>query len=133
MEGARMFSRIRYAAQVLSSSPVAPHENPDIAFEEEPSVAVSKLSRAIGGFLELFVVSVVIGFIAAPFLGNLWPVKTFSGANRVTAVIAAILALLVSQTFERVKIQLGSQLRIGERIAPYFGHKIAAAIRTLRS
>ncbi len=128
-----MFSRIRYAAQVLSSSPASAHERPDISFEEERPVEVTRASKIIGGFIELFVVSIAIGAIAAPFLVRFWPAQKMANVNELTAIVAAMVAMLFTHFFERFKEQIATHFRIGERVAPYFGHRITEAIRTLRS
>jgi hypothetical protein len=128
-----MFTRIRYAAQVLSSCPAPGHDRPDIVFEEVKPIEASRASRMIGNFIEIFIVSLLVGSIAAPLLFRLWPTQNFADVNRLTAVVAAMVAILLSQLFEHFKAQVGRHLRIGERVAPYFGHKITDAIKTLRS
>lgn len=127
-----MFNRIRYATHVLSSSHVDPCEQPDIGFEQERPVETSRVSRYIGGLIEVLIVSLVIGAIAAPPLARLWPTRMFD-LNRTTAVVAAILAMLATHYFERFKAAIGRRLKIGERVAPYFGHRITRTIKTLRS
>ncbi len=127
-----MFSRIRYAAHVLSSSPVNPYEHADIAFEEEKPVEVTRVSRAIGGLIEIIVVSFVIGIIAAPLLVRLWHLPVSGNVSHVTAFVASVLAMLFSHFFERFKTEIGNRLGIGQTVAPYFGHKIAEVFKTLR-
>jgi hypothetical protein len=127
-----MFSRIRYAAHVLSSSPVNPYEHPDIAFEDEEPVEINRVSKAIGGLVEIVVVSFVIGIFAVPVLTRMWPLHTIANANETTAVIASILGMLTLHFFERIKSAIGNHLKIGEKVAPYFGHKISEAYKTLR-
>ncbi len=127
-----MFGRIRYAAHVLSSSPVNPYEHADIAFEEERPVEITRVSRAIGGLVEIVVVSLVIGLFAAPLLVKLWRFPTSASLNHVTAFVASILAMLFSHLFERFKSAVGNRLGIANRVAPYFGHKISEAFKTLR-
>jgi hypothetical protein len=127
-----MFNRIRYAAHVLSSSPVDPYGQPDIKFEKEQPVETTRVSRYIGGLIEVLIVSLVIGIIAAPPLARLWPARTFD-LNRTTAVVAAILGMLAMHYFEKFKAAIGRRLKIGEKLAPYFGHRITRTITTLRS
>ena len=52
--------------------------------------------------------------------------------NRTTAVIASILGILAAQFYEQIKNAIGSHLKIGEKIAPYFGHRITETYKTLR-
>ena len=127
-----MFSRIRYAAHVLSSPRVDPYEHADIAFEEEKPVEITRVSRAIGGLLEIIVVSLVIGIFAAPLLTRVWPFRITANVNETTAIIAAILGMLAMHCFERVKSEISKHLQIGEKIAPYFGHKIAETYKIIR-
>lgn len=127
-----MFSRIRYAAHVLSSSPVNPYEHADIAFEEEKPVETNRVSRAIGGLIEILVVSLVIGTIAAPLFVRLWPVHPTANVNHITAVVASIITMLFMHFFERFKSEIGKHLKIGQKVAPYFGHKITEAYKILR-
>ena len=126
-----MFNRIRYAAHVLSSSP-NPYEQADIKFEEERPVETTRVSFAIGSIIEVTVISLVIGAVA-PLLVRFWPARTVASANRLTAVVAAVLAMLFFNFFERFKAALGRRLQIADRVAPYFGHKIGNAIKILRS
>jgi len=127
-----MLSRIRYAARVLSTPRVSPYEHADIGFEEEQPVVVSRLSRAIGGLVEVIVVSFVIGIFAAPFLTRVWPFHTIVDVNRTTATIASILGILATHSYERIKTEIQNHLKIGDKIAPYFGHKITETYKTLR-
>jgi len=128
-----MFSKIRYAAHVLSSSPANPYERPDITFEAEEPVEVTRVSGAIGGLIEVIVVSFLIGIFAAPLLVRLWPARPVANLDHLTAVVAALLAFLASNLFERFKAHIAGSLKIGQRIAPYFGHKIANTSKILRS
>ena len=128
-----MFNRIRYAAHVLSSSPVDPYRHPDIKFEQEQPVETSRASRIIGGLIEVLIVAFVIGAIAAPFLTRFLPIRTIADVSRTTAIVAAILGMLVMHFFENFKTAIARRLKIGARVAPYFGHRITRTIRTLRS
>jgi hypothetical protein len=127
-----MFSRIRYAAHVLSSPRVSSYEHADIGFEEEQPILVSRASRAIGGIVEVIVFSFVIGIFAAPLLTRVWPFHRILDANRTTAVIASTLGILATLLYERFKTEIVNRLKVGEKIAPYFGHKVTEAYRTLR-
>ncbi len=127
-----MFSRIRYAAHVLRSSPINPYDHADIAFEEEQPVEVTRVSRIIGGMIEVIVVSLVIGLFAAPLLTRLWPLHTVANVSERTAIVAAILGMVFMHFFERIKSEIGNRLKIRDKVAPYFGHKITSAYRTIR-
>ena len=129
-----MFSRIRYAARVLSYSPpkVSRYDEPDIVFEEESHPEITKVSRVIGTSIEIFVISVTVGMIAYPTIRILFPAKQTAGLGTITGIAAAFLSILGYHILEKLKATLGMKLKIGERIAPYFGHKITRAIQALR-
>jgi hypothetical protein len=140
-----MFNRIRYAAHVLSLPKSDPYQKPDILFEEDRPEETGEVSRSIGGLIEVLLMSFVIGAIevllmsfvigaiAAPPLAHVWPMRTIANADRTTAVLAALLGMAVMYSYERFKILFVVRLKIGARIAPYFGHRITRAVRTLRS
>ncbi len=129
-----MFNRVRHAAHVLSSSPVDPYEHPDIAFEEEQPVETNRVSRSIGGLIEIMLIGFVIGTFAAPLLARLWPLtKVAADVNRTTAILAAILGMLAMYCVDKFQAEIRRQLNIGDTIAPYFGHRISRTIKILRS
>jgi hypothetical protein len=129
-----MFSRIRYAARVLSYSPPKPDrsEVPDIIFEEEqPRAEVGRISSFIGTSIEILVVSTIIGMLSAPMVTRF---LSHEHANVLTAVgfLASLLAFGAHRLIEDLNKHIRLQLRIGERIAPYFGHKISRTFQMLR-
>src|ERR1700688_2801907 len=105
-----MFSRIRYAAHVLSSSPVNPYEHADIVFEEERPVEITRVSRAIGGLIEVIVISFVIGVFAAPVLVRPWRLPTSMNVNHLTAFLASLLGMLFTHFYDRFKSEIGNRL-----------------------
>ncbi len=129
-----MFSRIRYAARVLSYSPpkVDKYDEPDIVFEEEPRQEVTKLSKVIGSLVEVFLVSLTIGLVSAPVIHRLFPNKEKVGLATATGIAAAILAFIAQRFLADLNARIRLKLKIGERIAPYFGHKILRTVQTLR-
>jgi len=132
--GEHMFNRIRYAAHVLSSSPVNPYEHADIRFEEERPVEITRVSRSVGGIVEVILFSFVIGTFAAPLLAHLWPLsKVSADVNRTTAILAAILGMLAMYCIDKFQAEIRRHLKIGDRVAPYFGRRIARTIKILRS
>lgn len=127
-----MFSRIRCAAHVLSPQRVDPYVHADIAFEAEKPLEVSRASRLIGGLVEVIVISLAIGLFAVPPLSRLWPLRTVANAQHATAIIASILGISAMFFFEKLKAEVQKHLNIGERVAPYFGHRITEAYKILR-
>ena len=129
-----MFSRIRYAARVLSYSPpkVDKCDEPDIVFEEETRLETSKVSKVIGTFIEIFVISVTFGTVAFPLVHFLFPAKESTGLATMTGIAAAFLSILGFHIVDRLNMVIRLKLNIGEKIAPYFGHKITRARQAFR-
>lgn len=129
-----MFSRIRYAARVLSYSPPKPSkfDEPDIVFEEETRVEPSKVSKAIGTLIEIFLISIAVGTVAFPAVRFLFPAKESASLATIAGIAAAFLSIVGYNLLEKVKVVIRLKLKIGERIAPYFGHKITRAVQALR-
>jgi len=129
-----MFSRIRYAARVLSYSPpkVDKCDEPDIAFEEESRLEISKVSKVIGTFIEILIVSVTLGMVAVPAIHFLFPAKQSASLATITGIAASFLSILFYRILDRLNVIVTLKLKIGERIAPYFGHKIMRTVQALR-
>ena len=129
-----MFSRIRYAARILSYSPpkVDKCDEPDIAFEEESRLEISKVSKVIGTFIEILIVSVTLGMVAVPAVHFLFPAKQNVSLATITGIAASFLSILFYRILERLNVIVSLKLKIGERIAPYFGHKITRTVQALR-
>ncbi len=129
-----MFNRVRYAAKVLSDSPPKPNkfDSPDIVFEDVSPPEVTKVSKGIGAFIEIVMISTVVGLISGPVIHRMFPGKAQSGLMVITGIAASFLAILANRLIEDLNIRLRLKLKIGERIAPFFGHKIVRAVRTLK-
>jgi len=93
-----MFSRIRYAAKVLSySSPkVSRFDDPDITFEEDSPQEVTKISAGIGTFIEIVLISLFIGFTVGRGLHRLFPAKEAPSLLTLTGIGAAILSIFLA-------------------------------------
>jgi hypothetical protein len=128
-----MFRRLRYAAQVIRPPKQAPHTTPDVLFIEEPPGRVSRTSALIGMTLEALVLVLVASYLGEHLLRALSGGRTTLATGRVLAIVASLLSLLGWQVVERLKLAAQARLRLGERIAPYFGHKLEEARRVLRS
>lgn len=129
-----MFTKIQYTARVLASSfPEKPHPRdvPDIIFEKEDPIKVSKISSVIGSLLGVFVLSLAVAMVSSKLIAA-FPKMTTHGVTTITAIAAGFLALLWQHFVSDVHKKLEAHLRVGERIAPYFGHKIARTISVLR-
>ncbi|HXN52320.1 MAG TPA: hypothetical protein VN943_10310 [Candidatus Acidoferrum sp.] len=128
-----MFNRIRYAIKVLSyrSPELSPYDQPDIVFESESPQETTKLSKTLGSFVEVMLVSVAIGFITG-WVYRLMPGKGHTGIATITGIGAALLAFLSQRVIADLDYRLRLKLRIGDKLAPYLGHKILRTVRTLR-
>jgi hypothetical protein len=126
-----MFSKIRHASQVLSSVPKNPREEPDIVFEEQAPEEISFISKMIGGLVEIYILVVVVGIIGAPVFSKFVPVHADTTTK--TAILAVVLSLTLHQMWNGINESVRKRLKIGEKIAPFFGHKIVRAMKILRS
>jgi len=129
-----MFSRIRHAAHVLSYSPprLEPRDQPDIVFEELDRPQVGRISKVIGFFIELTLVSAGIGIVAGPMIYKLFPAKPTASLVTITGFAASLMAFLGQRFLHDINNRIRLHLKIGERISPYFGHKITRAVQILR-
>jgi hypothetical protein len=120
-----MFTRLRYAAGVLSRSVTSPYEEPGVTFEEERREA-NVASEKVGSLIGILIISLAVGVIGAPLLARIVPAKTMTSVTVVTSVIAALLAIALDH------LRAWATARLGETVAPYFGHRITRAIRLIR-
>jgi hypothetical protein len=129
-----MFNKLRYTARVLSSSfPEKPDpcDTPDIVFETENPIEVSRVSRTIGSLIGIFLLGVVIG-TATSSLAAAFPKLTTHGVTTISAIVGGLLAILWQNLIRDAHSKLEAHLKVGERIAPYFGYKIARTINLLK-
>jgi hypothetical protein len=129
-----MFNRIRYAAEVISYSPpkAHPRDVPDIVFEQETREDVSKMSKAIGGFVEIMLISIVIGVVAAPVSHFILRGHEHLSVTTIAGIAASLLTFGSQHLLHDLNARIRLKLKIGERIAPFFGHTIMRTVNTLR-
>jgi hypothetical protein len=127
-----MFSRIRYAAHVLSSPTISVPltDRPDIVFEDVKPQEVTAASKRIAKAFEVLLISIPAGMVSVTLY------ERFSQAHLsvtgLAAAVASIATFFLSQWYDRINAKIGERLKISERIAPYVGHRLARAIRILR-
>ncbi len=128
-----MFNRIRYAAHVLAYSVPKPdpYNHPDIAFVGQREPEVSKASRAVANFVGFLAVALAFGSLSAFFLKAI-PLHTSENSAVAVGVLAVIMAQLWNLIHQKIQGDLHKTLRVGDRIAPFLGHKITKSIDTLR-
>ncbi len=125
-----MFSRIRHASEVLfHSSPKNLHEEPDIVFEEESS-EISAASKRIGRYVEALIIVVAAGFVGAPLFARMFPSQ--GHMTTVVGVSSAVLALIFDRLIRHMDRDILQKMRIGEHVAPYFGHRITKVAKVMR-
>ncbi len=127
-----MFSKLRYAARVLSASESNRFEEPDITFVEEKAPQVSKVSRVISVFVEIMVVSALISTVLSVFANHI-PFHTDLKITGVAGAVVVLLTLLFQQLMTNLHNRVGQQLKIGEKVAPFFGRRITRVVQLLSS
>jgi predicted ABC-type sugar transport system permease subunit len=129
-----MFTRIRSAAQVLSSSSSGePHEKRDIVFEQAQSAVVSRVSKVIGTIIEALILATLIGTVTFRSIGKFWPSQRAFNTHEVAAVLAALVAILLSHMCNDLQGRFWRSLKISDKIAPSFGRRITESYKILRS
>lgn len=125
-----MFNRIRRAAYVLSYSPkIDPYNHPGIVFREVEAPPVpTTASKIISGMVSSVAIALAFGSLSAFLFKNL-PVATTTVA---VGAVAVILSQLWHHIMNAIQKHVDKTLRIGDRIAPFFGHRITKAIQTIR-
>jgi len=129
-----MFNRIRYAAHVLAYTAAKPdpYNHPDIVFVEQKAQEVSKVSRVIASSVGILTVSLAFGSLSA-FFWKVLPLHTAKNSVVAVGVLAVIFSQVWSIIHQKMQAHLDQTLRVGERIAPFLGHKITRAIEIIRS
>lgn len=134
-----MFSRLRRTYHILTYK--APDDGPDLVIVPEPEVYPSKTSKSIAGLIEigvLFCCFFVVGLIAGkiePLLHPLWSKRPDASLVAVGTLAAFLLwlgHLIVNQIHGRIGRYLRLQMKLSERLAPYFGQRLDSTIRVLR-
>jgi hypothetical protein len=128
-----MFTRIRYAAHVLSSPTTAlqPHERPDIVFEDAKPQEVTAASKRIAKLIEILLISLLVSSVSVHFISAFFAQKN-ANLTGITATMAALLAIVLDHLRATINSKIGEKLKIGERISPYVGHRLARTYRIIR-
>ncbi len=124
-----MFKRIRQTIKILSYKNEPIH--PDFPSSATDEVEVTRISRTIGGFIEACIILLAAGFVGR-YLHDLSPGgRTALSTGVLTGVATALLALLGNWLFDSLNERVRLSLKLGERLAPYFGHKLTESLRIL--
>lgn len=127
-----MLRRVRETIRILRKPSENLFTKPDIVFSEEPEVRTSGISRVIGGFIEVAVLAFAAGYVGSLVGHALFPKQTGFSVGTLSGIVAALLSLLGYQCLHVLNSKLQLRLKIGERIAPYFGHRLGRTYRTLK-
>lgn len=85
----------------------------------------------IGTFLGVLLFAVIVGELASGFTAA-FPKMTTHGLTTISAILGGFLGICWQRFINDVHANLIQHLKVGERIAPYFGHKITRTIHILR-
>lgn len=125
-----MFSRLRETIRIVSYKHKPLH--PDLLSDDGDEVQVSKTSSRIGNIIELNIIGVVTGFVGHYIYNLLSGHRTSLSAGTLVGIAGAAVALLLIWFFDSLNHTIQLSIKLGEKLAPYFGHKIEEAVRTLK-
>lgn len=126
-----MFSRIRETYRILTYHD---HGGPDAVIVPESITPEPKTSRAISNTIEITVVAMVAGYGSGKIL---YALHTLTGKPSVysatlTGAVAVLLFIVYEMLTGHLQALLKQKLALGERLAPFFGHKLDETFRVLR-
>jgi hypothetical protein len=126
-----LFSRIRLLVQAVRSEAPDLASTPDFVFEAEEPEKLSRVSLAIGGLIEVSAIAFFGGW-----LGHRFAQLLLSGSSpqlsTVSGIAGAFLGVAGLQCVDALNRRIQLRLRLGERLAPFFGHKVEEACRVLK-
>lgn len=127
-----MLSRIKETIRILSYR--EPHDGRDIVFVEHHEPTGSSVGIRIAHTLQVMlvvgIISPLAGF-ASKYLEQVIPSKSIAFST-LAAGVGALSMVLVHWLRGELQQTLFSHLNISSTCAPYFGHRIEEAIRTLK-
>jgi len=126
-----MLRRIKQAIETFEKRKPAAHD-PDIIFVEEQKQELTRLSRFLGTSIESLILSMGAAFIGYFVEKLLTPKHVVLSVGAVTGLASGIALLILNHAFHSMNHRIGLQLRLGERLAPYFGHRLYHTYRVLR-
>ncbi len=125
-----MFGRVREAIRILSYK----HEplHPDLSSGPGDEVQVSSASSKIGRAIEYLLIAMAAGLVADLVFGFVSNHHTLLSTGTVLGITGAVMALLGESIFGFLNREIHLGLKLGEKLAPYFGHKLQEVLTTLR-
>lgn len=126
-----MFQRLRQTIEVFTARKPAAHQVPDIVFVEEQKEEFSKLSKTIGKLMEASLLALIAGTVGY-YAELIAPKHTTLSVGTITGLATAAVFWVTNQFIHNLNVKVGLKLRIGERLDPYFGHRLYETYRILR-
>jgi len=127
-----MFNRLRYAVTVLRGHRLEPITSPDVVFVENEPTPTKRSSKILGDMIEIALFGCSIAYVGH-FIGSVvFPGKSSASVGTWSSVIGAALAIIYNYFLEGVNRRIKADLRLGQKLAPYFGHKLDSAYRTIK-
>ncbi len=126
-----MFRRIAEAKRILTYRRMETGAEPTCEIRPAQEPHTSNVSRRVASLMEVFAFAFLVGGIAR-FSESIMPHKTTADILPWVAILTGALVVLLNQSIHRVVTTIQQRLRIGEHIAPFFGHRIERVYRVLK-
>jgi hypothetical protein len=132
-EAIYMFSRIREAVRIITHR--EPENGADAVIVEQENTASSRAGTFIAHFLEFFILAYLFGFFAGrigPIIYKFVPHPHIASVSTIIGAIGFLLAVWLHSIRNDIEKHLRAQLDLAKVLAPYFGHRLTNAIRTMK-
>ena len=127
-----MFSRIREVVRVLSYR--EPHNNACFVFEEhnEPKALATgqRIASVMVGTLAVYVVALLSGPVSFA-IQHLVPGRSVAMIT-LAGGVGALMMWMVETVRKEILQNIRTHIRLEERLAPFFGHRLESVFRALR-
>ncbi len=123
-----MFRKIRHTAYIIGYRHKATH--PDLPPMAQAPKTVSRISLTIGSVIQLFIIVFAIGLMAARASKLLFPHELRLSLETLSGIFGALAMIIAQYVLRAIESSLHSKM--GNPLAPYFGHKIEETVRTIK-
>lgn len=129
-----MFRHVREVVRVLTYKPTSEEVSAaaDVVFVSEPSEPPPKISLAIIAALEALVFAFIFGYLSAFLAKLVLPEKPVASVGVIGGAAVLVLRVLGDRHLHSLGAKVKLRLRIGERLAPYFGRRMERTYRVLK-
>jgi hypothetical protein len=128
-----MFSRIREALRIITHR--EPENGADAVIVERESTTPSRAGFFIAHTVEILAIAYLFGYVAGkigPFLYKLVPHPHLASVSTIIVALGFLLAMWLHSIRADLEKHLRAHLDLGNALAPYFGHRLTNAIRTMK-